>query len=225
MVDKRKQYINNLTEFKLLIQEYGWNPSPNVRTAIVKSSSLVQKLVSTAKAGRTITITPPPAVGGYIIHDANPFDLIFQNLPGVDVIGTIVDCIDEAIGNIEGNEHFSIDPKPLTQPSVANKEDLVTRVTVTKEVSKILGMSQEAFWPLIVTIIGAAFYLGHLVGQTKFDQEKIDLYNSNQTLNWQNQALDKQLGKVQYDNRKLSDSLKESQEQAKNLRDSVKSPK
>jgi hypothetical protein len=207
MEDKRQQYIAILEEFKNLVISYGRTRADTLRTAIVKKSSIVQKLVHKAQAGRTITIAPPPAVGGVIIRNANPFDLIFQDFYGVDIIGTVVDCIDEAIGRIEHDEGFSVEPKPNKNPSQSTKNDLTTNVTITKEISKILGMPQEAFWPLLVAIVGASFYIGLRFGQAKFDGEKIDLYNSNLSYKAQNYNLLKQLGIKQRHERELKDSL------------------
>jgi len=208
MEDKRQQYISLLEEFRNLVISYSRTRADTLRSEIVKKSSIVQKLVHKAQAGRTITIAPPPAVGGVMIRDANPFDLMFQDFPGVNIIGTVVDCVDEAIGRIEHDEGFSIEPKPINSTQ-ATKNDSVTRVTITKEVSKILGMPQEAFWPLLVALIGGMFYLGLRLGQTKFDSEKIDLYNSNQLYKAQNANLLKQLGAEQRHEGELKDSLRE----------------
>jgi len=217
MSDNRTKYVKTLEEFRSLVISYRHSPSQEVRTAIVKISPIVRKIVAKAKAGRTITIASPPTVGGVIMRDLNPFDLIFNAPHGVDIIATVVDSIDEAIGTVENDEHFSIEPQmssPLTQ---THEDKAVTRITVTKDVTKILGMSQEAFWPLVVAVIGAAFYIGLRMGQAKFDGEKIDLYNSNQSYKQENYSLLKQLGVEQSNETNLSDSLRHTKQKLQSI--------
>jgi len=212
MIDDSKKYLDALEEFKSLIIAFRHSPSREARSVIVKKLSFVRSIVARTKAGRTITIAPPPAVGGVILRDLDPFDLIFEDYHGVDIISVVLDCLDDAIGKIESGEYISV-PVPDQQLKRPNMKEVKSSHNSLKESVKILGMSQEAFWPLLAAIIGATFYLGFRLGQAKFDSEKIDLYNSNRSNQIDIELLQKSLGKEQYLNRLLNDSLKYSQEQ------------
>jgi hypothetical protein len=215
--DRREEYIRSLEEFKRLSNSYRYSKSPELRTAINKQSNHVQKLVRAAHAMKSMTIAPPPAVGGLVMHDLNPFDLIFKEYYGLDIIEHVIDCIDEAIGYIEANKDFTIE---LSKQFLNTNNDTINKpmtssTTSAKESTKILGMTQEAFWPLLVAVIGATFYIGFRLGQAKFDSEKIDLYDSNQSYKQENYNLQKQLGAVQWREIQVKDSLIEARRQLK----------
>lgn len=70
----------------------------DTRRSINQDKSYVRELVIAAGCFQTLTITPPPAVGGLIQRNVDPFDVIFDAPYGVNVSAMIVDAIDETIG-------------------------------------------------------------------------------------------------------------------------------
>lgn len=63
----------------------------------------------------------------------------------------------------------------------------------SKTKNRLGGLPSLAFWGIILTIIGGAFTFGLLMGQTKFDQVKIDLSTQNTQYKSQNTMLQKEL--------------------------------
>ena len=53
-----------------------------------------------------MSIAPPPAIGGYVMNNVNPFDVIFYKPYGVDTNKSLSDMIEQAIGIIEADADF-----------------------------------------------------------------------------------------------------------------------
>ena len=98
-MDNKETAIKKLGEFKQLpnIWEYG-NPTSETRSEINKRISSVRQLVVKAGTLKTFTIAPPPAIGGLIMKNVNPFTCIFDSQYEQSFISALNDCIDEAIG-------------------------------------------------------------------------------------------------------------------------------
>lgn len=111
MKDKTK-YILQLEEFKELLRlfEYG-GPSQDRRSQINKGLRNVRNLVQRTGSLKTLTIAPPPMIGGMIMKNVDPFTLIFDPPYGESIIPIIIDMIDEAIGVIETHDNFEPTPK------------------------------------------------------------------------------------------------------------------
>lgn len=113
----KKESIKKLEDFKVLLNTYrklDYN-SPHiqlVRTEINKAKPLVQNLVYKAGTNKRFDIAPPPAVGGFIMRNVNPFDNIFDPPYGISLISMILDSIDEAIGVIESTDNFTYEISP-----------------------------------------------------------------------------------------------------------------
>lgn len=60
-----------------------------------------RKAVLDAGALKFITIGPPPAVGGVVPQNLDPFENFFEHIYGISPIGTVLDAVDQAIGVYE----------------------------------------------------------------------------------------------------------------------------
>lgn len=139
----RQEIIKKLVAFKALMKIWetrfsGSVDIPNVRTEINKSKSFVQKVVSRAGTLKVFDIGPPPAIGGFMMRNVNPFDIIFDPPYGVDIIAQILDSVDEAIGIIESDENFSIDNIKRSESISINK-----KTKNTKKVFLVHGHDNE----------------------------------------------------------------------------------
>ena len=76
------------------------------RTFINKNRILIQNILKKAKTWRIIDITPPPAIGGYVMKNVNPLDLIFDPPYGIDINTFMLDIIEQTIGVVESNPNF-----------------------------------------------------------------------------------------------------------------------
>lgn len=70
----------------------------DIRRRVNENNRTVRRYVLEAGCLKTLTIGPPPAVGGLVMKNVDPFDSVFQPLYGQSVIPTIRDMIEQAIG-------------------------------------------------------------------------------------------------------------------------------
>lgn len=95
--------VKKLEILKNLIIEYdqSWENQEDrakLRAAINQNKIWVRQEVIEAGCFQTITIAPPPMMGGLIIRDADPFDLLFNAPYGMSLSDNVIDMIDQAIG-------------------------------------------------------------------------------------------------------------------------------
>lgn len=138
----REEIIKKLEAFKELLNtwqilDYDSPHIPTVRTQINKNKAFVQKVVTATGRLKLFDIGPPPAVGGFLMRNVNPFDVIFDPPYRLDTISPILDSIDEAIGIIESDEDFSLQPKPRQE----KKE--IKKIKNSKKVFLVHGHNNE----------------------------------------------------------------------------------
>ena len=90
--------ITKLEEFKILVDKFFESHDQEIRSEINRRKSWVRREVLEAGCFKTLTIGPPPAVGGLIMKDVDPFELIFDPPFGIPMSSRIFDIIDETIG-------------------------------------------------------------------------------------------------------------------------------
>ncbi len=69
-----------------------------LRTFLNQNKNSVRREVLEARCFKTMTVTPPAAIGGLIIRNVDPFDSMFDPPYGINLVSSVVDMIDEAIG-------------------------------------------------------------------------------------------------------------------------------
>ena len=74
-IDKRIENLNNFLE---LLDEWTNTHSEESRASINRIKRSVQREVIEAGCLHTMTISPPPAVGGMIMQNVDPFSMIFD---------------------------------------------------------------------------------------------------------------------------------------------------
>lgn len=82
------------------------------RTAINQNISIVKRILYITGTHKAVTIAPPPMVGGLMMKNVDPLDIIF-NVPygmEMDLYNSIIDMMDETIGVLKANpeiiEHY-----------------------------------------------------------------------------------------------------------------------
>ncbi len=104
------EIINLLKEYKSHLlrlnsrREYDYRET---RTFLNKNRALVQKILIQAGTLRAMSVAPPPMIGGYVMNNLNPLDLIFDPPYDLDVYSPLADMIEQAIGVIETDETFA----------------------------------------------------------------------------------------------------------------------
>lgn len=78
--------------------DYRESTKTELRANINQSVSQAEQYILDANCSKRITVAPPPAIGGHVIKDANPFDMIFESVYGLSAIPTLRDMTQQAIG-------------------------------------------------------------------------------------------------------------------------------
>ena len=112
----QKECLMKLEEFRKLLIEWNIIDSVNIdrnaiRAKINKSIKVVNNIVFASGCFKVYTLGPPPAIGGYLMKNSNPFDIIFDSPYYFDSVNTLVDMIDCAIGVIEADDKFTLESK------------------------------------------------------------------------------------------------------------------
>lgn len=154
--------ISKLDEFKQAVLD--WSASyreperrKELRSYINQNKVWVRQEVLQARCFHTLTIGPPPAVGGLVMQNVDPFSMIFDPPYGMSLVDHVIDMIDQTIGvlksapeeteeenrnpkitvNIEKNYAFvamAIDP---------DKPELEDILNAIKEASSRCGIQAE----------------------------------------------------------------------------------
>lgn len=95
------QRIENLNRFLALLDEWTETHSVESRTVINRVKKSVQREVIEAGCLFTMTISPPPAVGGMVMQNVNPFDMIFEQVYLRSLIPQVRDMVNQTIGVLE----------------------------------------------------------------------------------------------------------------------------
>lgn len=100
---KIKRRIELLEEFHRHLSAYchGDSLDPEIRRYLNRNMRAVHGAVDEAGTLQLITITPPPALGGPIMRNTDPFGNLFQDFYGMSLIPAALDSIEQAIGVYE----------------------------------------------------------------------------------------------------------------------------
>jgi hypothetical protein len=93
-----EEKILKLEEFKSMVLEWKTTYDSNLRSNINQNKVWVRREVIEAGCFHTLTIGPPPAVGGLVMRNVDPFLMMFDAPYGVNLIRQVVDMIDQTIG-------------------------------------------------------------------------------------------------------------------------------
>ncbi|VAW45896.1 hypothetical protein MNBD_GAMMA04-986, partial [hydrothermal vent metagenome] len=111
--------VQNLENFKDLFNSYFKDYDQGIRSEINRNKQWVRREVLEAGCYKTFTIGPPPAVGGLIMRDVDPFQMLFDAPYGMSIAPVIFDMIDETIGVISSGD---INP-PEADAVVVSEQD------------------------------------------------------------------------------------------------------
>lgn len=90
--------IKRLTEFKDNLRKHDRREDEATRAWLNRNVRWVRREVIEAGCHHTLTISPPPAVGGLIMRNVDPFDYLFEPIYLQSLNGHIHDMIDKTIG-------------------------------------------------------------------------------------------------------------------------------
>ncbi len=119
-MNERAKCIEQLREFRELLYdwEYGDGDS-NVRSEINRKMHAVRNIVARTGTLQLYHIGPPPAIGGIIMKNVDPFTCIFDPPYGQSLNDQLMDNIERAIGVIEADPKFTMEVKQQKLGSTA----------------------------------------------------------------------------------------------------------
>ncbi len=74
--------------------EYEEDDAASIRKKINEIFPIARKIVIDTNCFKLLNITPPPAIGGAVIQNMDPFDTIFESFYGMSFIPNIRDTIE-----------------------------------------------------------------------------------------------------------------------------------
>jgi hypothetical protein len=100
-----EERIAKLESFKSTLIKYKelWRQAEKrapLRTVLNQDKMWVRQEVIAARCFKTVTVAPPAAIGGLVLRDGDPFDMMFDGPYGSDMSSVISDMIEETIGVI-----------------------------------------------------------------------------------------------------------------------------
>lgn len=103
-----------LREFKRLLKAWSGSSSTadeadKIRTKIIKRKRGVERILKAYGLHNSVTLIPPPAIGGPILKAVDPLDFLFDRMHGGNVRRSVADQIDAAVERVESGE------KPMAQ--------------------------------------------------------------------------------------------------------------
>jgi len=110
-----EEKIQRLEEFKTNLLRWQQRHDPDVRSFINQNSVWVRQEVIEAGCFHTLTIGPPPAVGGLVMRNVDPFAMMFAPPYLVNLIENVVDMIDQTIGVLRAGPSLPLSNEPEVQ--------------------------------------------------------------------------------------------------------------
>lgn len=95
--------ISQLEDFKKAVHAWNSTNDNQLRSYINQNLHSVKKIVDDAGCSKILDISPPPAVGGMIIQNVDPFYRIFDAPHGASMVPIVSDMIDQTIGILKTN--------------------------------------------------------------------------------------------------------------------------
>jgi len=166
--------IKKLEEFKKAVVD--WSKSykdkthqSELRTYINQNKIWAQREVVEARCMQRLTIGPPPAVGGLIMKDINPFDVIFNSPYGLSVVDNIVDIIEQTIGVL-------IDEKNSPKKSIKPKVEIEIKI---KNNYAFIAMAIDPGNPELEDVLDS---IKEAASRCGIEAERVDEVHSNEKI-------------------------------------------
>lgn len=110
-----EEKIKRLRDFQEAVRSWDRSHSPEARSYVNQNLKWVRREVLEARCLRTMTISPPPAVGGLVMRNVDPFMSIFTPVYGDSLNSYVQDMIDQTIGVLNEPVVPKTDPSPKVE--------------------------------------------------------------------------------------------------------------
>jgi hypothetical protein len=106
--------ISKLEQYKDTLLKWQATREEKLRSFINQNTVWVKREVIEADCYHSLTIGPPPAVGGLVMRNVDPFAMMFDPPYRMNLVRNVVDMIDQTIGVLQAGPI----EKPPDQPNV-----------------------------------------------------------------------------------------------------------
>jgi predicted nucleotide-binding protein len=108
VTEEEQRIIEQLEEFRNAVTRWSNSPRPEerqkLRSTINRHVEGIAEVVRLAGCRQTLTISPPPAIGGLVMPNVDPFAYIFEDVWGRSLNSKVFDMLDQTIGVIEAGK-------------------------------------------------------------------------------------------------------------------------
>jgi hypothetical protein len=148
--------IKNIEAFKENLQTWEKTREPKLREWLNQNTHAIRRETVEAQTYVTLTITPPPAVGGLMMRNVDPFQLMFERPYMMSLIPSITDMLDKTVGALRNPP--PAEPKPaaaridtevqlsyafVAMPMDENDPELVDVLEAIKAGAREVGITAE----------------------------------------------------------------------------------
>jgi hypothetical protein len=167
--DEVAEQIEFLSRFRAdILAHFNGQDDGTVRSRINRGMNRAKILVAEAGVSKSVTLSPPPAIGGLIVRNADPFSFILEDYYGMSMAPAVADMIEEAIGVFESPDYVRRYASALSETklrktrsaargySQAEHPKLPDRITISWLVQNV----PIRFWFWLVGLLAAAVAAG-----------------------------------------------------------------
>ena len=143
-----------------------------LRKSLNEMVPMARTLIREARCQKFISASPPPAIGGPVLQNVDPFDMLFESYYSMSFIPTIRDMTQQAIGVLRSGRLEEVKVEPERKDAVVYKElaapETVTLIWLVRHVPVKL-------WLMAGGALLAVFTLGIKASTWSFVREILSL--------------------------------------------------
>jgi len=142
------------------------------RKSLNELAPMARAIIREARCYKLISVSPPPAIGGPVLQNVDPIDMLFKDYYGMSFIPTIRDMTQQAVGVLRSGGLDDANEEHQKEATVTCKElaapEKVTLIWLARHVPVTL-------WLLAGGVLLATFTLGIKASTWSFVKEILSL--------------------------------------------------
>lgn len=131
-----------------------------LRVRINRGIPRARDILARAGALKSVSLSPPPAIGGMIVRNADPFEFILQDYFGMSMAPMVSDMIEQAIGILDSPEYRRDAEHVNKRKPKRSKEPISVPLPDKVTLSWLVRHVPIKFWLWLIGIVTAAFGVG-----------------------------------------------------------------
>jgi len=177
MTQSPEEKITLLEQFDSALERWfngkaGEGDRDALRKSLNEMAPMARALIREARCQKFVFASPPPAIGGPVLQNVDPFDMMFESYYGMSFIPNIRDMTQQAVGVLRSGRLEEVKEEPQEREAVVYK-DLAApeKVTLTWLVRHV----PVTLWLLAGGVLLGAFSLGIKASTWSFVKEILSL--------------------------------------------------